>query len=71
MSEFINLKQAAEKLNVTRATMYKLVRDRKLRAFKPGGRLQFKVVDVDQYISQTCTMPETINAEPVTSGTND
>lgn len=56
MSDFINLDQAAQRLNVTRATMYKLVRDKKLRAYKPGGRLQFNIADVDAYMQKVCTM---------------
>ena len=42
-SRFLTLQQAADELNVSRAQVYALVRDRSLVAVKIGGRGQWRV----------------------------
>ncbi|MDQ3380553.1 MAG: excisionase family DNA-binding protein [Actinomycetota bacterium] len=40
---------AAEYLSLSRWTIYKLVRDGELRAFRVGKRLRLRVADLDTY----------------------
>ncbi len=46
---YLSVNGAAEYLSLSRWTIYKLVRDGELRAFRVGKRLRLRVADLDTY----------------------
>lgn len=56
----LSIEEVAERLRVSESTIRNLVREKKLRAYRIGGkrgRLRFTAEDVDRYIERTATMP--------------
>ena len=52
--DVLTLKDVAEYLKVTDRTIYRMVADRKIPAFKVGGSWRFRLVEIDRWIkSQT------------------
>lgn len=50
-------KQAAEHLGVSLSTLYKLVNDGEVVAYRPSRSLQFKLEDLDSYLEGTRVQP--------------
>ena len=52
--DVLTLKDVADYLKVTDRTIYRMVADRKIPAFKVGGSWRFRLVEIDKWIkSQT------------------
>jgi excisionase family DNA binding protein len=51
-SEILTLKQVAKYLKVTDRTIYKLVTDKRIPAFKVGGMWRFSRADIDGWIKK-------------------
>ena len=52
--DVLTLKEVAEYLKVTERTIYRMVADRKIPAFKVGGSWRFRLGEIDEWIkSQT------------------
>lgn len=48
---FVNAVEASKKLEVSLATIYRLVSQRRIQYYKPtGGRLYFRESDLDEFI---------------------
>ena len=62
---FYSLQEAAEKLNMSEEEVQKLVEERKLREFRDGSNVLFKVDEVEGLMSDTGVLPaETAAEEP-------
>ncbi len=62
---FYSLQEAAEKLNMSEQDVQKLVEERKLREFRDGSNVLFKVDEVEGLMSDTGVLPaETAAEEP-------
>ena len=62
---FYSLQEAAEKLNMSEEDVQKLVEERKLREFRDGSNVLFKVDEVEGLMSDTGVLPaETAAEEP-------
>jgi excisionase family DNA binding protein len=48
----IDVKQVIERLGVSDSTVRRLVRDGKLRAYRVGRQLKFKLEDVERFLDQ-------------------
>ena len=48
--DVLTLKEVAEYLKVTERTIYRMVADRKIPAFKVGGSWRFRLVEIDSWI---------------------
>jgi len=54
MNKFLTTKSAAEYLNVSRATIYRWISERKIPFYKPNnGRVYFKIEDLDDLIESS------------------
>lgn len=52
--DVLTLREVAEYLKVTERTLYRLVGDRRIPAFKVGGSWRFRLAEIDEWItSQT------------------
>ncbi len=62
---FYSLQQVAQKLNKTEDEIQEMVKTGKLREFRDGGNILFKIEDVESLMSETAIMPaEEIEIEP-------
>lgn len=52
VSRLLTVNQAAEALNVSRWTIYRLVRNREIRAVRVGERLRFRTSDLESYLDR-------------------
>lgn len=51
MGEYLRTKEAAELLQIKLRTLYRIIADRLIPFYKPGGKLiLFKKVDIEEYI---------------------
>jgi excisionase family DNA binding protein len=50
--DVLTLKEFAEYLKVTERTIYRMVADRKIPAFKVGGSWRFRLVEIDSWIKE-------------------
>jgi len=50
MEKFMNFNDVKKYLNVSRATLYRFIHDRKMPAFKVGGQWRFKKIQIDKWI---------------------
>lgn len=50
--EFLNFNQARDFLGVGTSTLYKLTSERKIKYYKPNGKLLFKKGDLEKWITQ-------------------
>jgi len=48
--DVLTLKDVAEYLKVTERTIYRMVADRKIPAFKVGGSWRFRLAEIDEWI---------------------
>jgi excisionase family DNA binding protein len=48
--DFLNVKQAAEYLGLSKQSLYNLASERKIVSYKPAGILYFKEEDLKNYI---------------------
>jgi len=48
--DVLTLKEVADYLKATKRTIYRMVADRKIPAFKVGGSWQFQLVEIDSWI---------------------
>lgn len=46
---YLSVNGSAEYLSLSRWTIYKLIRDGELRAFRVGSRLRLRISDLDAY----------------------
>ncbi len=56
----LDIEEVAERLRVSESTIRALVREKRLRAYRIGGkrgRLRFKEEDIDRYVESTATAP--------------
>ncbi len=61
--DVLTLKEVAEYLKVTERTIYRMVADRKIPAFKVGGSWRFRLVEIDSWIKD-----QTHAVEPSSEG---
>ena len=52
MDELLDFKQIKKYLKVSRATMYRLVNDKKIPAFKVGGQWRFRKARLDKWLEE-------------------
>ena len=50
--DVLTLKEVADYLKVTERTIYRMVADRKIPAFKVGGSWRFRLVEIDSWIKE-------------------
>jgi len=50
MNEFLNVEEAAQYLDLAPAYLYNLVHKRKIKYYKPGQKLYFRVDDLREYL---------------------
>ena len=50
MSKFLTIKEVAEKFNVSKGTISRLMDRRKIPFFKIGGSIRFSKEDVNQFL---------------------
>ena len=56
--QFLTVDEVMEMLRMSRATVYRLVKNGKLRAYSfGGGRLRFKRSDIDSMIAESMVGP--------------
>lgn len=48
--DVLTLKEVAEYLKVTERTIYRMVAERKIPAFKVGGSWRFRLTEIDEWI---------------------
>lgn len=53
----LTIKEVAEYLSVTERTIYRLLQERKLPAFKVGGSWRFVQADLDNWIKAQSQVP--------------
>ena len=53
MENLLSVKEVAEKLNVSKRTIYSAVKQKKLAAFIIGNQLRFSNEQVQQYLNST------------------
>ena len=53
----MTVKQAAERLNVSKQLVYRLVQQGKLRAYKIASAIRIKEDDLDEYLKGCCWGP--------------
>jgi excisionase family DNA binding protein len=58
MEELITLQQVANYLKVDRFTVYRLVTQKRIPAFKVGGQWRFKQAIIDSWLMQNSNMSE-------------
>jgi excisionase family DNA binding protein len=55
-SELLTIQEVARYLNVNRFTVYRLIRQKKIPAFKVGGQWRFKQEMIDAWLAEHSTM---------------
>jgi excisionase family DNA binding protein len=58
MEELITLQQVADYLKVDRFTVYRLVTQKRIPAFKVGGQWRFKQAMIDSWLLRNSNMSE-------------
>ena len=53
MSDILTLKEAAEYLRVSRQTVYNMIKDRRIKAYKVGREWRFFRSDIMEYLEST------------------
>ena len=62
--DVLTLNEIAEYLKVTERTIYRMVADRKIPAFKVGGSWRFRLAEIDEWIkAQTHEVRDDENGE--------
>ena len=56
-AEWISSAKAAEHIGVALTTLYRLVDDGKIPAYRPGRSLRFRVSDLDAFLEETKVKP--------------
>jgi len=51
---WLNAQEAADYLEVKLATLYSYTSNRRIRFFKPGGILKFRISDLDAFLESGC-----------------
>jgi excisionase family DNA binding protein len=52
MQTWLTPKEAADYLRVSKETIYRLARSKKIKSYKPSRKIVFKESDLDKYIEQ-------------------
>jgi excisionase family DNA binding protein len=55
-SELLTIQEVARYLNVNRFTVYRLIRQKKIPAFKVGNQWRFKQEMIDAWLAEHSTM---------------
>lgn len=53
-SHLLNIYQTAQRLSISKGTLYRLIDKRKIRFYKIGGSLKFRLEDIEEYIDSCC-----------------
>jgi len=55
MEQLMNFNDVKKYLNVSRATMYRLIHDKKVPSFKVGNHWRFRKEEIDEWIKKKRT----------------
>ena len=55
MEQLMNFNDVKKYLNVSRATMYRLIYDKRVPSFKVGNRWRFRKEEIDEWIKKKKT----------------
>ena len=61
--DIVTVREIAEYLKVTERTIYRMVKDKKIPAFKVGGSWRFRLDEIDDWIKS-----QTLEVKPGESG---
>lgn len=57
-SPFLNAHQGAQYLNISYTYFCQLLRERKIKHFKAGGKILIKISDIEEYLESVAVNPE-------------
>jgi excisionase family DNA binding protein len=64
MSDFLTAKQVIQLLNVDRTTLYRMIKENRIKGFKVGSNWRFPVSEVDAIMNGNTTGPVSSNESP-------
>lgn len=67
--EIVTASQLAAKLQVTRRTVYRLIRENRIPRKKVGGQWRFDLMDVLKSLDTDLTLRNPVSSDPKTDGT--
>lgn len=59
--QWLGTKDAAAHLGVAERTLWRLVDEGRVRAYRPSRKFQFKRSDLDEYLESTVVVPGTVS----------
>ena len=55
---FLNAHQGAQYLNISYTYFYQLLREKKIKHYKAGGKILIKMSDIEEYLESIAVNPE-------------
>jgi excisionase family DNA binding protein len=55
--EYLSVSDMADEFGIHEMTFYRMIRDKKIPAFKIGSQWRVKRTDLEKWLEQRCSMP--------------